>query len=152
LPLPPAPPSAPAHEPAAPKPRGAASLRILLVEDNPDGAEGIATVLRHWGHRVEIAYDAPSALEAADRFEPDVVLSDLGLPGMDGYELARRLRSGNGPADAVLIALSGYGGEEHRRLSREAGFAHHVVKPPDLEALHDLLRGVGRVASPLGRD
>jgi two-component system CheB/CheR fusion protein len=128
-------------------------LKILLVEDNPDGAEGTAAVLRLWGHEVEVAVDARTALEIVRRFRPDVVLSDLGLPGMDGYELGRRLRS-NGPGAPILVALSGYGRAEDRDRSRAAGFDHHFVKPPDLAALERLLAEIAddRVASAAAGD
>jgi len=136
---------------AAPAPRaapaashdGARPLGVLVVEDNEDAAEGLAMILRLWGHDVHVAYDAAAALEAAERHTPDVVLSDLGLPGMSGYELAQRLRERPGFGRAVLIALSGYGRDEDRRRAVEAGFDHHLVKPPDLDALARLL---GRAA------
>jgi PAS domain S-box-containing protein len=121
----------------------ARALRILVVEDNTDAAEGLAVVLQIWGHDPQLAYDGVTALELAERTRPDVVLSDLGLPGMDGYELARRLRARPAFGRAVLIALSGYGRAEDKRRALEAGFDHHLVKPPDLDALEELL---GRVA------
>jgi PAS domain S-box-containing protein len=121
----------------------ARGLKILVVEDNEDAAEGLATVLQLWGHDVHMAYDGPTALGLAERHEPDVIVSDVGLPGMDGYELARRLRAHPAFGRAVLIALSGYGREEDKRSALDAGFDHHLVKPPDLEMLSELL---GRVA------
>ncbi|MDG3008329.1 PAS domain-containing hybrid sensor histidine kinase/response regulator [Paludisphaera mucosa] len=112
-------------------------LRLLVVEDNPDAALGLAMLLEASGHEVATAYDGPSAVELARSVRPDAVLSDIGLPGMDGYEVARRLR-GDG-AGALLIAISGYGQEEDRRRSREAGFDHHFIKPVDYESLSELL-------------
>ena len=118
-------------------------LRVLIVEDNQDAAESLAMMLELWGHAVETASDGLAALELVARREPDVVLSDLGLPGMDGYELARRLRQRPGLQDAVLVALSGYGREEDKCRALDAGFDHHLVKPPDLDVLAELL---GRIA------
>jgi signal transduction histidine kinase/ActR/RegA family two-component response regulator len=143
--LPALPTAAPASRAAPPASHdGARPLGVLVVEDNEDAAEGLAMVLRLWGHDVHVAYDAAAALEAAERHTPDVVLSDLGLPGMSGYELAQRLRQRPGFGRAVLIALSGYGRDEDKRRAVEAGFDHHLVKPPDLDALARLL---GRAAA-----
>lgn len=125
----------------APSPAG---LRVLVVEDNELTAESLALVLRLWGHEVYVAPDAALALELAAHHEPNVILSDIGLPGMDGYELARRLREGRTFGGAVLIALTGYGREDDRRRALDAGFDHHLVKPPDLDALAHLL---GRMAA-----
>jgi CheY-like chemotaxis protein len=99
-------------------------------------------------HEVRVTYDAMTALDVVEQWKPHVVLSDIGLPGMDGYELARRLRSRPGLGGAVLVALSGYGRDEDKRAALAAGFDHHVLKPPDLDLLGGLL---GRVAkSPPG--
>ncbi len=123
-------------EPDAPSAVVAAGgLRVLIVEDNVDMAESLATLLAHWGHQVQLAYDAASALEVAARARPEIILSDLGLPGMDGYELARRLRAEPAFGKVVLVALSGYGRPEDQRRALEAGFDHHLVKPPDLAQL-----------------
>jgi PAS domain S-box-containing protein len=103
--------------------------RILVVDDNTDSAEALAIALGATGHDVRIARDGPSALQAAEEFEPEVVLLDIGLPGMDGYEVGRRLRAARGPRGIVLIALTGYGRDEDRRRTLEAGFDHHLVKP-----------------------
>jgi CheY-like chemotaxis protein len=115
------------------------ALRVLLVDDNVDAAESLAMLLRLWGHEGTVANDAPAALRAAEAQSPEVALLDIGLPGMDGYELARRLRSQPGLGRAVLVALTGWGQEEDRRRSQEAGFDHHLVKPVDLSALQELL-------------
>ena len=113
--------------------------RILLVDDNRDAAESLGMLLRFLGAEVELAYDGPGALAAFERRRPAAVLLDIGLPGMDGYEVARRMReSANGRALA-LIALTGWGQEEHKRRVREAGFDQHLIKPADLGALRALL-------------
>jgi PAS domain S-box-containing protein len=112
---------------------------VLLVEDNEDAAESLARVLELWGHQVRVASDGPGALTELAGAEADVILSDLGLPGMDGYELARRIRAMPRGRGAVLIALSGYGQDEDHRRALAAGFDHHMVKPPDLGALAALL-------------
>jgi CheY-like chemotaxis protein len=91
------------------------------------------------GHEVQTALDGPAALEAAERFEPEVIFLDIGLPKMDGYEVARRLREKPGSKQAILIALSGYGQEEDRRRSMAAGFQAHLVKPANPELVEQLL-------------
>jgi CheY-like chemotaxis protein len=124
---------------AATSPAASARLKVLVVEDNQDAAEVLATVVELWGHDVRMAYDAQAALETVERWHPQVVVSDLGLPRMDGFELARRLRRPSDETGALLIALSGYGRDEDKRAALEAGFDHHLVKPPDLAVLADLL-------------
>jgi signal transduction histidine kinase len=119
---------------AAPR-RALSPRRILVVDDNVDAARTLAEALGAWGHEVGVAHDGPSALEEALRTRPDVVLLDIGLPGMDGYEVARLLRERAGFADTVLIALSGYGQADDRRRSQDAGFRDHLVKPVDIEEL-----------------
>ncbi|MGH7818834.1 MAG: response regulator [Candidatus Binatia bacterium] len=114
--------------------------RILVVDDNVDAAESLACLLGLLGHDVRVAHDGPSALAAAAGRSPDVVFLDLGLPGMDGYEVARRLRSEPRFASTVLVALTGYGQDEDRRRSEEAGFDHHLVKPVEPQAIESLLR------------
>jgi CheY-like chemotaxis protein/two-component sensor histidine kinase len=117
-------------------------LRILLVEDNRDAAETLRDLLELSGHRVELAFSGPAALEAAPRFQPEVVLCDIGLPGMDGYAVARQLRSDGATAlapGARLVALTGYGREEDRRRTSEAGFDLHLVKPVKPGELQRLL-------------
>src|SRR5439155_159747 len=114
--------------------------RILVVDDNADAAESLAVVLRLAGQDVRVRYDGPAALEAARADRPDVVFLDIGMPGMDGYEVARRMRGDPALREAVLIALTGWGQEEDRRRSREAGFDHHVVKPVEPDAVQNLLR------------
>jgi CheY-like chemotaxis protein/two-component sensor histidine kinase len=118
-----------------------ASLRILLVDDNVDAATTLAHSLAAHGHATFIAHDGTTALALAHtRHEPlDVCILDLGLPGMDGWELARRLRSHASTSHSTLIALTGYGQQADRERSAQAGFLHHFVKPVDLDMLHALL-------------
>jgi CheY-like chemotaxis protein len=113
--------------------------RVLVVDDNVDAADSIAWLLQLGGHEVRVAYDGPTALLIAQAFRPQVVLLDIGMPGMDGYEVCRRLRQQPGTERAVLIALTGWGQDEDRRRSGEAGFDHHFVKPVEPSALQKLL-------------
>jgi two-component system CheB/CheR fusion protein len=130
----------PAHRPPARAAHGPRASRILVVDDNRDAADSLARYLtRVMGQRVEVAYDGPGAVDVARRFRPDVVLLDIGLPGMSGYEVAERLRSGPETGGALLIALTGWGQEEDRRRSKEAGIDFHLVKPVDLDAVQNLL-------------
>jgi signal transduction histidine kinase len=110
-------------------------LRVLIVDDNIDAAEMLAEWLVAVGHSVQVAGDGPTALEIATEFKPDVVLLDIGLPVMDGYEVARRLRELPGCSATRLIALTGYGQESDHDRSRRAGFEDHLVKPVDLDAI-----------------
>jgi two-component system, chemotaxis family, CheB/CheR fusion protein len=113
--------------------------RVLVVDDNVDTAESLALLLRLKGHEVETAHDGPAALETAGSFHPEVVLLDIGLPGLDGYQVAGQLRQRRRTARALLVALTGYGQEEDQYLAREAGFDHHLTKPVDLPVLYELL-------------
>jgi signal transduction histidine kinase len=125
--------------------------RILVVDDNRDAAESLRMLLSLDGHDVCIVHDGPGAIEAARLHRPDVVFLDLGLPGMDGYQVARRIRALAGLGEMLLIAMTGYGQEDDRRRCLEAGFDHHVVKPADPIALQDLfLRGRSRRAGSAG--
>ncbi|HKV13214.1 MAG TPA: response regulator, partial [Thermoanaerobaculia bacterium] len=129
--------SAAANPAASPAAR---ALKVLIVEDNRDAAESLAMLLGMAGHQVEVAYSGDEGMSAARRFRPDVALCDIGLPGgMDGYALARALRAASETAGARLIAISGYGQEEDKRLARQAGFDEHLTKPVDPEALMKLL-------------
>ena len=122
-----------AKAPAAP------GRRILLVDDNPDVVDSLALTLRLAGYEVQTADNGPDAIKAAIAMQPDVVLLDIGLPGMDGYEVAGQLRHDPRMAKAQLIAVTGYGSEEDRRRAREAGFDHHLTKPVDPNYLKELL-------------
>ena len=117
-----------------------AGCRVLVVDDNVDAAESIAKVLKLFGHEVRCEFDGPSALGAALEYAPDVVVLDIGLPGMDGYEVVRKLRAMDALKRVRVVALTGYGQEEDRRRSREAGFDQHMTKPVDPEALQAFLR------------
>jgi CheY-like chemotaxis protein len=112
---------------------------LLVVDDNKDAAVSLAMLLRLQGHEVRVAHDGPSALELATSYHPDMVFLDIGMPGMDGYEVARRLRQQPGLENTVLAALSGWRQQEDRRRSKEAGFNHHLVKPLEPKALDELL-------------
>jgi PAS domain S-box-containing protein len=117
-------------------------MRVLVVDDNRDAADSLAMLLRLKGHEVRVAYDGPAALAAVGAFGPDLVLLDLGMPGMDGYEVARRLRETPAFAGRAIAALTGWGQEADRRRTREAGFDHHLVKPVDPAELETLLGGL----------
>ncbi|MGZ8217151.1 response regulator [Methylomagnum sp.] len=119
-------------------------FRILVVDDNVDSADSMALLLGLDGHDARTAFDGPGALAEAARFLPRVVLLDIGLPGMDGYEVARRMRELPGLRDVLMIAITGYGREDDRARSKEAGFDHHLVKPVDPETLGRLLNGLIR--------
>ena len=114
--------------------------RILVVDDNVDAAEALGELLRDYGHEVATAHDGPQALDHARLHRPDVVLLDISMPEMDGYEVAKRMRDDLCLGDAVLVALSGHGEDRHRRLAREAGFDQHVTKPVDCAKLQELLK------------
>jgi signal transduction histidine kinase/ActR/RegA family two-component response regulator len=126
---------------AAPAPRHGPgrSFRVLLVEDDEDGREGLREMLEARGHRVEVAGDGREGLAQALRNPPDVLLTDLGMPGLDGYEVARRLRAAGTPVP-YLVAVTGFGLPEDRRRTREAGFDDHLLKPVDVEALDRVFR------------
>jgi signal transduction histidine kinase/DNA-binding response OmpR family regulator len=117
--------------------------RVLIVDDNADSARSLGMLLELGGHEIRLCYDGPSGLSEAESFLPEVVLLDIGLPGMDGLEVARSLRTRNLSPRPVLVALTGYGQAEDVRRSHEAGFDHHLVKPADPEALTHLLASVG---------
>jgi PAS domain S-box-containing protein len=114
--------------------------RLLIVDDYVDSANALAALLELEGHRVKVTYDGPSALACALEFDPETILLDIGLPGMDGYDVARRLRQKLGD-EVLIIALTGYGQDEDRRRSEEAGIDHHVLKPVKLDVIARLLNG-----------
>jgi CheY-like chemotaxis protein len=113
--------------------------RILLIDDNKDAADGLAAVLELLGQKVWLAHDGPSAIEKISAIQPNIVLCDIGMPGMNGYDVARKLRENLSYADLVLIAVSGSGEKQDRRRSQEAGFNAHFVKPVSVETLQELL-------------
>jgi CheY-like chemotaxis protein len=117
----------------------AAAGGVLITDDNRDAAHSLARLLQAWGYRTWVTYDGPAALAAAAEHRPRVALLDIGLGGMTGYDVAQRLRADPATADTRLIALTGFGQEEDRRRSQEAGFDAHLVKPVDPEELQHLL-------------
>jgi PAS domain S-box-containing protein len=127
---------------------GVPARRVLVVDDNVDAAESLAMLLRIDGHDVRTAHDGDAALREVEAFRPDVVLLDLGLPGMDGCETARRVRAGSGGEQVLLVAVTGWGQAEDRQRTRAAGFDHHLVKPLDAESLPLILATLPR--APLG--
>ena len=140
--------AAPVPAPPAARP-DARPLRILIVEDNVDVGELLAEGLGGLGHRVRLASDGESALREFDRQPPQVVIVDIGLPGMDGYELARRLRQASGEEVPLLVALTGFGSADDRRRATEAGFDEHLVKPVQLDQLARVLEA-GLPREPAG--
>ena len=131
----------PAQAAAAHRPPQA--LRVLVVDDNRDAADSLGLVLRLSGAQVHVVHDGAAALEALPHFRPALVLLDLGMPEMDGYEVARRIREELLQRDVSLVALTGWGQAEDRHRVREAGFDHHLVKPTDFESLQAVLASVG---------
>jgi CheY-like chemotaxis protein len=119
-------------------------VRVLVVDDNADVAEGLMMLLELLGHRVRVAHDGVAALDAVRVNVPDLMLIDIGLPGMDGYELARSVRQDPRLKGAVLVALTGYGREEDKRKAIEAGFDDHLVKPLTVETFQKLLGRLGK--------
>ena len=116
----------------------AAAVRVLVVDDSVDSAETLGELLRIWGHDVRLAHDGPGAIEAARDYRPEVILLDIGLPGMDGFAVARQLKT-EGLQTRMLVALTGYGEQTDKQRSQQAGFHHHLVKPVDPEALQKLI-------------
>jgi PAS domain S-box-containing protein len=130
-------------KPPTPEPSGSPlrrARRVLVVDDNEDAREALRFLLEDEGHHVVTAGDGPGALEEMERFRPEVVLLDIGLPGLDGYEVARAIRKQDGGRDALLVAVSGYGLPEDRARSRTAGFDDHLLKPVAPQILLDLVR------------
>ncbi len=130
------------------EPQARAELKVLVVDDNNDSADSLAIWLELAGHQVRTAYDGPQALAAAEEFLPRVILLDIGMPGMSGYDVARRLRAQPATRDVLLLAMTGWGQDEDRRKSREAGFDEHLVKPVDPQLLKDLLARHGGRQDP----
>jgi CheY-like chemotaxis protein len=120
---------------------GAGCLTVLIVDDNVDAALTLSDLVQLWGYSVQTAYGALEALEIAGRERPHVVLLDIGLPRMDGYEVARRLRADPGLEGALLVAVTGYSQADDRARSLAAGFDHHLIKPVSLDELQGLLEG-----------
>jgi len=129
-------------EPVATAEATARPLDVLVVDDNRDSAVTLAMLLELRGHRVKVAHEGPEALRMLANYRPRLILLDLGLPGMSGYEVAHRIRESPDLRDVTLAALTGWGQEEDRRRTRDAGFDHHVVKPAEPEELDRIVQGV----------
>jgi CheY-like chemotaxis protein len=125
-----------------------APARILVVDDNVDAAETLTTFLDMIGLEARSVHDGNAAVQAALSFAPDLVLLDIGLPGMSGYDVARAMRLQPQLAGVTLVALTGWGAEDDRRRAKDAGFDHHLTKPVDLSVLEDMLKGVQTVQRP----
>jgi two-component system CheB/CheR fusion protein len=149
-------PTSPSEESRSPVSRTPASNRsakpgrVLIVDDNADAASSLERLLHSRGYDSHVLFDGPSALEWVDANRPAVVILDIGMPKMDGYEVARRLRRQAGGDDLLLIALSGWGQEEDRRRSTDAGFDAHLIKPVDLAALEALFDERESLPAPSG--
>ncbi len=122
-------------------------LRVLVVDDNVDAAESLAVLLQQAGHETRIAYDGPTALQAALDDQPDIVLLDIGLPGLNGYEVAKRIRKEPALKDIVLVASTGYGQESDQKKSLAAGFNHHLIKPFPFNTLEQIFEAVAKKAT-----
>ena len=127
--------------------RGIAALRVLIVDDDDDSAESLALLVRHLGSEARIAGDGPTALASVVRHRPHLVLLDLGLPGMGGYEVARRTRALSEGRDALLVAVTGWSQTDAGERGREAGFDHHLVKPLELDDLRRLLAAAAKACA-----
>ena len=133
---------------AAPLPSDTAPRRLLVVDDHVDAADSLAVLLKLLGAEVNVARDGFEALSALESIDPDAILLDIGMPGMDGYETARRIRARYPERRAALIALTGWGQEQDRQRARDAGFDHHVVKPADIAALRSILAALPAGSEP----
>jgi CheY-like chemotaxis protein len=131
--------SAPAAAPQQP-----GQLRVLVVDDNADAAESLGVLLEMEGHAARIAHTGRDALAAAPGFAPDVVFLDIGLPDLSGYDVARQLRNMPAGEKALLVALTGWGTQEDRKRTRDAGFDRHLTKPAELTAVEELLRSAAQ--------
>lgn len=124
-------------------PESVQHMPILVVDDSQEAADSLALLLRLWGYEVRVAYDPQSGLEDARAHPPRVILLDIGMPGINGYELARRLRAQEESKGALMVAVTGYGAENDRRRAQEAGFDYHIVKPADPSKLLEILKAAG---------
>lgn len=123
------------------------TVRVLVVDDYPDAADSLALLVGLWDHEVRVAYDGLSALQLAKAFLPDVLLLDLGLPKVDGVQLAQELRRHPGLGGSIFIAVTGYGDPAHRLQAEAAGLDHFLIKPVDTDLLERLLKVVARTMS-----
>ena len=136
--------SDPAPSSSARPSSSAGRVKVLVVDDNLDAAESLSLFLELLGHEVRTANSGPEALTTASALRPDVVVCDIGMPGMDGYEVCRRLRERPELAGMVIVALTGWGSEHDRKRSQEAGFDHHLTKPVDPAEVEALISGLGQ--------
>lgn len=134
--------NAPGPTAVPPAPIPARGLRVLVVDDNVDAADMLSELMQVTGHSTVVANDGARALELAADFHPEVAFLDIGMPGMNGYELARQLRRMAGLKHIVLVALTGWGDDKDRARSKAAGFDHHLIKPAKLDAVEALLAGL----------
>jgi CheY-like chemotaxis protein len=133
----------PSQEKTSSSSTAARKLNILIVEDNEDAAKSMLLLIKLLGHKGEAAFDGQAGVKAAQDNQPDVIISDLGLPGeFNGYDLARQIRANSRFSSTLLVALSGYGQEEDRKKAKEAGFDQHYVKPIDIGSLEEILLAV----------
>ena len=123
-----------------------APLRILVVDDNEDGANSLGQMLEMMGNEVRVAHDGLAAIEAAEESRPQVILLDIGMPKLDGYDACRRIREQPWGKDTLVVALTGWGQDEDRRRTSEAGFDYHLVKPVESGQLVKVLAEVARRA------
>jgi signal transduction histidine kinase len=130
------------QEQASPQPGKGPSFKILVVDDNKESAKTLGWMLEYMGHEIVLAFDGPSAIEMAEEHRPDMILLDIGLPGMSGYEVCSHLRRNPKLQGTVFVAQTGWGQAEHRRRSEEAGFDHHLVKPIQAQTLYQILESM----------
>jgi CheY-like chemotaxis protein len=115
---------------------------VLVVDDNFDAAQTLAVLLRVNGHQVQVAHDGPTAVEAARVYRPNLILLDIGLPGMNGFEVAKKVRNELDLGNVVLVAMTGYGQDADKQRSQESGFDFHLVKPTNFSAVKQILASV----------
>ncbi|HVZ86820.1 MAG TPA: response regulator, partial [Polyangia bacterium] len=133
----------PAAKPVAEPKVAQPARRVLIIDDDEDVAGGLRAALEIHAHHVEVAGDGPTGLSAARSFKPDIVFCDVGLPGMNGYEVARAFRADRGLRGTLLVALSGYAQAEDLKKARTAGFDHHLAKPPDMQSITQICSDAG---------
>jgi two-component system CheB/CheR fusion protein len=138
---------APAQPAPSVEPHAGARHRVLVIEDNVDSADSLRLALEIGGHEVQVAYEGRAALALARSFQPDVIICDIGLPGMNGYAVAHALRADSQLRPPYLIALSGYAQAEDLRLAQEAGFDHHLAKPASIAMIERVMAGVPAAAA-----
>jgi CheY-like chemotaxis protein len=115
------------------------NYRILVVDDNEACAKTTMWTMEMLGHTAQVAFDGPTAIALAKSFHPDVVILDIGMPEMNGYEICRAMRKKSAFKNTIFVAHTGWGGKEHKERSKEAGFGYHLVKPAGIEALKNIL-------------